>query len=367
MQQVGDRATFDVLNGLRGIAAIAVVTSHLRNYLGPYFPANVGLAVDFFFVLSGFVLAHAYEDRLRGELSGPRFMAARLIRLYPLYLGALIIGGAAAAFLHHLDVPKLWATIGFNLLMLPPPMSLSSNSHDLYPLNFPAWSLLFELIANLIYALIARRLSNSLLAAIIALGFFGLIATGLTAGTLDQGVRPLQFWGGLARVTFSFFVGVALYRLWRTRPPKFGLPAALLFVLLVMPMLLKPEGSAAWIYDLAVIVLYFPLLVWLGATARAGRRWTSISVALGALSYPLYVLHIPVWNLVRAQNDWGVDRALHEASPWSGLIFTLALVALSWWVDKAFDYPLRRRLNQRLLGRSTKAGAPSRAEADGKV
>lgn len=352
MDRAKGEITFDVLNGLRGIAAIAVVNTHLQTYFAGYYTRNIGLAVDFFFLLSGFVLAHAYEARLRAGFGFVRFAAARAIRLYPLYLIGLLIGAAACWFGWSFAGPQHFAvTLATGVVMLPPPPSLSANGYNLFPFDFAAWSLFFELAANLLYGLIAPRMSNRVLGGLLVLSLLGLVAAGAGFGTLDLGSQPKQVLGGLARVMFSFFAGVALYRLWLKRPVKINMPPVLLFGLLIAPLLFLPTGkeagTAVWIYDFAVITLYFPVLLSLAAQSRGNRFWTWASAVLGAISYPLYVLHVPIWAVLQIR--W--DKALMHAAPWSGLVMIACLLPVCWAAETFVDVPLRRLLNRRLLGR----------------
>lgn len=243
--------------------------------------------------------------------------------------------------------------------MLPGPLAFDHTNSDLFPLNFPCWSLLFELLANLAYAVLARRLSNPVLGSIIAIGFLGLVASGLVTGSLDNGtVRP-TFLGGLARVTFGFFTGVALYRLWRVRPTRLALPPLALFVLMPLPLCCRPASPLVWLYELAVVTIYLPAVVWLGAGAKASGGPLRLCTALGALSYPLYVIHAPVWTVVRAWDDKRFNEVLHGYAPFGGYMLIAALGALCWWLDKAVDYPLRRRLSRMLIHRLTHAADPA--------
>jgi peptidoglycan/LPS O-acetylase OafA/YrhL len=345
------RHVFEVLNGLRGIAAIAVTMTHLSHYLAPIAPKLVASAVDFFFILSGFVIASAYEQRLRDGMGIKRFALARVIRLYPMYLVGLIMGAVAVWIYEHPPSEAGFAWhVFFNLFMLPSTAVINPDHKALFPLNFVFWSLLFELLANLVYALIGRRLSNGVLGFIIAAGFAGLVATGLITGTLDKGVQTAGFLGGLARVTFCFFAGVALYRLWLARPLQMSVHPALLFVLLALPFAVKPEAPWGWYFELAVVTLWMPVMVWLGAASRANGIWLPVSAALGALSYPLYVIHAPVWTAVRAFNGWQGNTYLHEHAPVSGVLLTLTLMVVAWALDRYFDHPVRKALAGRLLG-----------------
>jgi peptidoglycan/LPS O-acetylase OafA/YrhL len=355
----GNKATFDVLNGLRGIAAIAVVNMHMSLYFGILHPANVAPSVDFFFVLSGFVIAYSYEDKLRTGLTWRRFFLARLVRLYPMYLLGTLMG---AAVIWTLGRPTsqagYLAMFGLNLFMLPTPVAVDPIATALFPLNFPAWSLFIEIVANMVFAALAPYLSNKLLAVLVCCGFLALVATGLVTGTLDEGTLRLQILGGLARVLFSFFAGVSLYRLWLVRPIKLAVHPALLFILLPLPLLLKPAAPFGWLYELAVITLYMPTIVWLGTGSRPNGIWLPVSVGLGALSYPLYMVHAPVWVAIRTSEGWQPTSVLSSYAPWSGIVMAVGLCAVAWWLDKAVDYPLRKRLSKALLNRATHAGDP---------
>jgi len=347
--------TFVVLNGLRGVAAMAVAVMHLSYYTVPLHPAMVAPAVDFFFVLSGFVIAHAYGDRLAGGLGAGRFMLARLIRLYPLYLLGLLMGAAAMAAYQWLPESRFWSQFVFALLMLPGPMAFDRTNADLYPFNFPSWSLFFELLANLFYALIAPRLSDRVLGFVIVIGFLSLVASGLATGTLDNGtVRP-TFLGGLARVTFGFFAGVALHRRFRLRPSRLALPPVVLVALLLLPLCFAPDHPAGWVYELVVVTIYLPGIVWLGAGASARGPSLRCCVVLGSLSYPLYVIHAPVWTMVRALDGKRLDGLLHLHAPWSGYLLVAVLCLAAWWLDRAVDHPARKRLSRALIRRSAHA------------
>jgi peptidoglycan/LPS O-acetylase OafA/YrhL len=354
------RDTFDVLNGLRGVAAIAVATMHLSYYLTFLHPANVAPAVDFFFVLSGFVIAYAYGEQLTGEMGVRRFALARIIRLYPVYFIGLAAGALAVwVYQRPADPSGFVSHLALNLFMLPSPFVFDPSSHELFPLDFTFWSLFFEVVANMVYAVLAPRLSNRLLGVIVALGLCGLIASGFVTGSLDNGTLRATFLGGLARVTFGFFAGVGVFRLWLARPARWSLHPAALFVLLVLPLMFKPEPPFGWVYELAVVTVYMPMIVWLGAAARPAGAWLPACVALGALSYPLYVIHPPIWLAVMRFNNWQGNVFLLGHAPWSGIVFVSALCAASWCLDKYLDYPLRRRLSKALVRRSTHAGDPN--------
>jgi peptidoglycan/LPS O-acetylase OafA/YrhL len=208
--------SFITLDGLRGIAALAVVIRHCPDLFGEDALFESYLAVDFFFALSGFVLAHAYGKQLRKELSASHFMALRFTRLYPLYLLALAI--SLATSWKQLAHGELTVDLLFAVLFLP----TLGNTITLFPLNGPSWSLFFELAANALFGLIDRRLCNYTLGLIvIAAGCAVAISVATSAfgfghagvGAMDAGYNWSSFGAGLLRVIYSFFAGVLVYRM----------------------------------------------------------------------------------------------------------------------------------------------------------
>ncbi len=279
---MGDRLTG--LDALRGIAAVLIFAGHLSPLMGVEF-GRLYLAVDFFFVLSGYVMARAYEPRIPGARA--KFLAARIKRLWPLMaLGALLGIGQA-------DSTK---EIIFGLAMIP-----VFTGGLLYPLNGPAWSILFELFANLAHAAGLDRIPARWLFAIMAFCFSGIAYVAVELGTIQYGAKDVLWWFGFPRVLFSYLFGICLYRLWREKPPL-NLPAGLTcFVLL---FLLIPIQH--WAVDIAFILIGSPLLIAGGLNMGGGR----FAIVLGAVSYPLYALHIPLRNLWIDYIPWQIGVVL---------------------------------------------------------
>jgi peptidoglycan/LPS O-acetylase OafA/YrhL len=317
---VHDKGRFATLDGLRGVAALLVMLYHA----GPKSPVAMPggyLAVDLFFALSGFVLALAYEPRLRAGLSLKDFTVGRIVRIYPM----LLVGAAIGAVL-------LPAHAGM-LVMVPD----FDSPKLLFPANPPMWSLLFELLINLAFAVLALRI-----------GPRGLLWTLATSGTVlcyaafesGQALNVGAFWGtavfGAARTVFSFTLGVALYRL-RDRL-KLGRRAAwqswLLFPVLLGALMFAPADRAWW--DLACVFVVLPMLLWLGTLWEVPNG--KLAETLGDLSYPLYCIHAP---LVWAGKKWGMDMATLCA----------AMVVAAWALDRWIDRPLRIKLALMLKAR----------------
>lgn len=270
---------------LRGVAALAIVTRHFPWPGGePIMLPRDYLAVDLFFVLSGFVIAHAYGDALAGGRGARWFMVQRVVRLAPLYLlatfsGALIVLATMIAGEAGAPSPAAWATaLGLNLFLLPAPPVSAALADVPYAFVGPAWSLLWEMAANLVFALIFLRLTAARLGRLMALGLVLLAVAASTKGSLDAGPYWSSFAGGACRVVWSFFAGVALFRLreriaFRLRLPDWAIGAAL--IALFLPPMTMPLGA---LYDFACAAVALPLLVLLGADART----TPLSRGIGA-------------------------------------------------------------------------------------
>lgn len=339
------------LDGLRGLAAIAVLIRHLPDQLGKgWFPASY-LGVDLFFMLSGFVIAHAYERRLLGGMGALGFMKARFIRLWPLYMLGTAIGIGCYVFerwSNHWDVSgEALGAMALNALMLPALPSLSPDQTHPFPFNGPAWSLFYELVINLIFALIVLRLNARLLAVILCAGAAGLIATALHYGHLDTGANFETFFGGFGRVFFAFFAGVALFRLYRAFPPRplrgwlsAWAPMALLAAALFVSSAMIPRD----IYGPFAVIVLFPLIVWMSAATAPEGVAARLFAAAGVASYGVYILQGPIIrlsNLVLEEINGGRVSMFGALGAWG---LSLSLIALALLLDHLYDAPARRGL-----------------------
>src|SRR5450631_1991420 len=186
---------FEVLDGLRGTGAFLIVLFHVFNYpFGIRHPLHfmhlAYLAVDFFFVLSGFVVAYAYDDRWT-RMTMLQFFRIRLIRLHPLVLvGATLglLGYVLDPFnnmRNHKALPMLVLAYVTSLLLLPSP-PVAGRHNESQALNGPAWSLMQEYLGNIVYAVILRRLRTITLGIIFGLSGLLLIWTANTKGSLEE-------------------------------------------------------------------------------------------------------------------------------------------------------------------------------------
>lgn len=402
---------YDLLDGLRGVAALMVIIYHCFEC----FPADtwiIGhgyLAVDFFFILSGFVIGYAYDDRWRcapsekGMTPGG-FFKRRLIRLHPMVVfGVLLglitflIGGGVNWSGGKAAVSAIMIAVLLHLFMIPEVPGAASDvrgNAEMFPLNGPHWSLFFEYIGNVIYALVLRKLPTRALAivtSVLAVCFSAFAISDVVGyGNIGIGwtLDGWNFWGGLLRMLVPFSMGLLLCRLMNgdakqrqdsdykpvLRPANlrgaFWICSLLIIVFLAMPSL---GGGKVWInclYEVACVLLVFPVVVWIGASGAASERTsteaqsaTSDSISteaqgaanstissgickfLGEISYPLYAVHYPTMYLFYAYigfpETW---RTPGECWPWMAALIAGNII-LAFLALKLYDEPVRRWLS----------------------
>ncbi|MCI3135122.1 acyltransferase family protein [Phenylobacterium aquaticum] len=341
---------YPALDGLRGVAALCVVLMHRHVWFGLDGALGHGfLAVDFFFMLSGFVIANAYDGKLANGLGIAGFMRARVLRLYPM----LILGAAIGALwrllalnlgvgvLNVWEVANLFGRASFVL----PALHSRFEGASAFPLDPPTWSLFFELAINLVYVAIFRWLTPARMVAIMAAGFLALVVLALKNGGIDAGDIAAEFWLGFVRVTFPFFAGVLLHKvrgfapLARLKAP-FWAQAAILLAILNVPNI----GWANAPFDLICVGLVFPALVISGSLTESPPAETRALKIMGDLSYPIYVLHYPMYVFLG-----GLGRVLGWLTPETQLVFGLAslaiILAASWSATLFYDRPVRAWLD----------------------
>jgi peptidoglycan/LPS O-acetylase OafA/YrhL len=344
---------FLTLDGLRGIAAVAVMIWHTG--ATRYTPGSY-LAVDLFFGLSGFVLAHAYGER---DISFVRFAKGRLIRLYPLYLLSLVVAvGLYLVSAKRIDLPH-GLNILSNLFMAPSVMPVGGHYWP-YSFNIPTWSLLFELGINAVWFVLRPALSDRVMIVLLVIGAILMVGLSILAGGLDVGSSGTWFLvQGSIRVFYSFFAGLMAYRLWRRATIKLRAPPLLcLIALLVVFALPLPR----MIMDPLAVVILFPVLIFVAAEVEP-RSWSKpVFVQLGLASYAIYTIHGSVIWLVTfitgsplQPRPWLVammpDSALGHLNYLVAAMTVCLGVPVALALDYAFDGPVRAWLTRRLLPR----------------
>ena len=330
------------LDGLRGVAAIGAVLFHAHISLLPF--GHGYLAVDFFFMLSGFVIARSYEAAIvrghgRHTTKAVRYMMGRIGRLYPmLFLGGavgLAVFSAGAGEYRPTGRPDLILAIVSQFLLIP---FLSSDGF--YAFNRAQWSIALELLVNAVHATVLPWLNMRALWAIVVISAVALGVAADNCGTLNTVCQPQGMFSVLvlARAFFGFFIGVVLCRThdkWATAVPQvsFSLLAITMLCLLSMPLQSLAGQPGRALYDFFCVTVIFPLIVVLAVRSTAGKP----ALVLGVMSYPLYAIHLPLLDLLRhfVENEWLA-------------IFALALLAVaSWaighWIDEPLNVMRRNR------------------------
>ncbi len=369
---------YELLDGLRGVAALLVVFYHI--FEGLSFAAggtlittiNHGyLAVDFFFILSGFVIGYAYDDRWKRNMTLSNFFTRRLIRLHPMIIMGTIIGaitfciqGSVQWDGSHVATSAVMLALLAAMFFIPayPGAGYDVRGNgEMFSLNGPSWSLFFEYIGNILYALFIHRLSNRGLAILVALSGIGLAWFALFDivgyGMLGVGwtLDGANFWGGMLRMLFPFSLGMLLSR--HFRPIKirgaFWICSAVLLILFCIPYI---EGKSPvclnGVYELICIALVFPALVWIAASGKTtDKQSTRICRFLGDISFPLYAIHYPLMYLFYA---WLIKNKLYtftECWQMAALVYTGSIL-LAYLCLKCYDEPVRKWLSRKFLSKN---------------
>jgi peptidoglycan/LPS O-acetylase OafA/YrhL len=351
--EAASRRVFHTLDGVRGVAALAVVLYHYNADVAPIWVGSAYLAVDLFFALSGFVLAHAYERRLQAGTGPGAFLLMRVVRLYPLYLlgTAIALVPAVGALLLGRAQTWAWGSLAWAvptaLLMLPAP-PLANRLPRLYPLDVPAWSLFFELIVNLAYALLLRFGLGRTVPAIAAIAALVAVVSGIAFGSLDGGSQWPDVAMGAVRVSVSFFIGVLLCRLHAAgRLPAIRCPAWALLAAAAGLLAVSPSPPWRPAYDLICVLALFPALIAV-AVVNEPRRGARACAVLGLVSYPIYTIHVPCQTLLLSTvHRLAGDRAA-QLAPFSGLALVVLLFILSWVLASSYDPIVRQWLGRRV-------------------
>ena len=366
----GSKPHYEILDGLRGVAAILVVLFHVFEIHshGDHTKQIINhgyLAVDFFFLLSGFVLGYAYDDRW-GKMTLKDFFKRRIIRLQPMIIAGMIVGALLFYFqdspnlgwegIH--DVP-LWKMllvmlIGFTLIPVGKGLDIRG-WNEMHPLNGPAWSLFFEYIANIMYALILRKTTKLVLSFLVAVAAGLTICYALTNpnGDIIGGWSvddPTQLKIGFIRLTFPFLAGLLLARIGKLHYTKNAFLSAslLLVIFLSMPHLGGENNIWNRLYECFCLIILFPTIIWLGAGGKIqGKRSSKICKFFGDISYPIYITHYPIAYVYMA---WVTNHELSLAQSWiQGLFVVVIAVVIAYLITRFYDMPIRHFLRKKYL------------------
>ena len=366
--KLGTKPHYQLLDGLRGVAAIIVVCFHLTEPLASSRLDNVVnhgyLAVDFLFLQSGFVIGYAYDDRW-DKLTIGGFLRRRFKRLQPLVVLGMTLGAIGFYFtdstiwplIHTVPIWKLILVMLIGYTLLPIPLSMDIRGwQEMHPLNSVGWSLFFEYIVNILYALGLRKLPNKALAWFVVLAGAVLLHFAVTnpngdvTGGWTLNAEHMRI--GIIRSLFPFFAGLLLSRVSQPASIKHAFVWCSLLVAVVLLMPRIGGADHRWmngLYEAFCIILVFPLIVYIGAGGVVhNQAEAKICQFLGQLSYPLYMTHyvLVYFYVAWVSNHKGITA--WQARPYALLTFSgaivLAYVSLKWY-DEPVRAWLRKKLN----------------------
>lgn len=353
---------YELLDGLRGVAAIVVVCFHVfEAYATSHLDQQINhgyLAVDFFFILSGFVVGYAYDSRWK-TMKITDFLKRRLIRLHPMVILGAIIGaamfytqGCSVWDVSLVSVGALLVATLLNMFLIPATMGSEVRGvGEMYPLNGPSWSLMFEYVGNILYALFIRRLpTKALTVLVVAAGCaLAVFAVWGVDGDLCAGfaMNSKDLTGGSLRLLFAFSAGLLISRVFKPTyviRGAFWICSLAVVVLLAVPRIGGSEHL--WmngLYDIICVAFLFPLIVYFGASGKATDRHTvKVCKFLGDISYPLYMVHYP---FIYLYYGWvkNTDPSVLESFT-AAAILLVGSIALAWVSLKLYDEPVRKYL-----------------------
>lgn len=344
---------FEILDGMRGSAALFVVIFHLLEANFPDSAVNplhhAYLGVDFFFMLSGFVVGHAYDNRW-GSWTLKDFFRVRLIRLHPLVLLSVVIGALGywfdpfAGTAQQVSALRLSLAVILGMLLIPSP-GLPNRYDETHSLNGPHWTLLQEYIANFIYGIIGPRLSRTGLIILTIVFAIALLVAGIQVGQLFLGWGASNFWMAPVRMAFPFFAGLLLFRInARIKIPN----AYLLLTVVLLAVFMMPQFSNLQmngLYEAAVIILVFPFIVTAGAGSHISGKITALCNFCGRISYPIYITHYP---FIYIYTHWVSEKhpsLQHSLMVAAGLL--VWFIVLAYLSVRFYDEPVRAWLSKR--------------------
>ena len=335
---------YDLLDGLRGVAALMVIWYHVFEGFAFASAGNIEtlnhgyLAVDFFFILSGFVIGYAYDDRWGKNFTMKDFFKRRLIRLHPMVIMGAVLG--AITFCIQGCVQWDGTHVAISMIML----SLLCT--------------IFFIPAMPGVGYEVRRLSNKALAVLVVMLGMALASFAVfnVSGYGNMGVGwtldGVNFLGGTLRMLFPFSLGMLMSR--NFKPMKvngaFWICTIILIALFSVPYLegLEPICMNG-IYEAFCVIVVFPFLVWLGASGTTtDKQSTKICKFLGDISYPVYVVHYPLMYLFYA---WLIENKLYTlGETWYVAVGVFVLsVILACLCLKLYDEPVRKWLTKKFL------------------
>lgn len=341
---IGTKDRYHTLDGMRGLVALLVAGYHFSEACSWKLIPQGYLAVDFFFLLSGFVIALQYGGKLGDTLSVRRFMTLRIIRLYPLHMFGLAVG--VLVFWtwkgpSHILPGSTAPTLLMNTLMLPTPFNAL-----LFPFNGAQWSIFVEVVVNFIFALALYRLRSPMLLSVALIGVIGLLLTVHAPFFFDLGWAWPNLVGGLFRALFAFPTGMIVARLMRGRARDRS-PIAILACIALLALMFAPVPRDLQVaYEFATVLVAFPMILLAGVRYEPFEWQMTPFAFLGDISYAVYAIHKPLVVIA-------IGIGPHTGMGLS--LYLIGICALAALVSRFYDAPIRVAVSRMLRLRQTAA------------
>lgn len=344
---------YNTLDGLRGFAAIAVMIYHYTQFSSFPLFGKAYLAVDLFFCLSGFVIAYSYQERLSNSMGVFEFIKRRLIRLYPMFLAGTILGFISLIlkitfnqtnFTFHDSITAMVLNLFYLPYFSDKQITIGSSATPgvAFPLNDPSWSLCFELIANIAFALYFSKKWKLSLWGMLSVSLFGFIMwTGYNklTGTIGAGWSSDNFFVGIPRTFYGFFMGVFLFN-GSKYLKKFIPNVPIIAVLTSLIMFSMPDILNGQIEKILFLLVVIPAITLIGSESESKNKFIlHANSYLGWLSYPVYCIHFPIHSLYTVFTG-NAETNMYEVS----ICICITLI-LSHILGKFFDEPVRKKLS----------------------
>lgn len=331
---------FVTLDALRGVAALTVVFFHRRWWFDFPLLEHAYLAVDFFFMLSGFVIGFAYEKKLRlGSMTVAVYCRRRIIRLWPMIVLGAVIGAVSLTFAPmegSLTNQNILIGLAFAILLVPIPSLFAEKPFEV---NEPSWSLFFEVIANFVYAFAASMLTLRRLIVLNIVLFCSLISIQIFSNTgIRVGFQYETLLLGSIRVLSPFFIGVLIFRFYAEKKLP-CIPVNCLFLSALLIALFSVPMGMRWIdlvFPILCVGFVFPFIIVAGAQHDTGSRWMPVATMSGELSYPVYILHYPLLALGDR-----VISPLVSSNSFKLVILVAMTIIFSLAASRFIDRPIR--------------------------
>lgn len=349
---MNDRNSLDFLTSLRGIAALWVVLYHIKGHLISYIPMTLGniiskgyLAVDFFFVLSGFIIAMSYQNKVNVTdwNAIKTFFKKRIARIYPLHLFMLLCY-LIIPFSYYIEGKELGITNTYTIENFLLSVFLINNwgFNQELSWNIPSWSISTEFAAYLAFPLLTLLFhfkSKTLcifyiiITSIILHYIFKLNGTNYIGGNISK--------LSLVRCLSEFFIGMCVWNIYKqTNKTPLYISIPIIFIAcLIMGAVLEGYLAEVKYIPIALALLLFGVITF-NERNRINFLFFPILIYLGEISYSIYLSHYFIKDIFKI-------LFLHESSASAEWLISyfITVIVFSMITYKFIEQPMRHKIS----------------------